>query len=243
MPSSASLGTLYGISVGPGDPELITIKGIKLLEKCPIVAFPAGLRNQPGIAQKIVTPWLKPHQIQLSLNFPYVQDESILRQAWQVAATAVWQYLQTGQNVAFACEGDVNFYSTFTYLAQTLQQLHPEALVQTISGICSPIAAVSALGIPLTIRNQRLAILPVLYNVAELESALNWADVVVLMKVSSVYEQVWEILQRNGLLNNTYVVERATLPNQVIYQGLGDRPHLKLPYFSLMIVENQKSRN
>ncbi|MGB3512689.1 MAG: precorrin-2 C(20)-methyltransferase [Microcoleaceae cyanobacterium] len=240
MLNSPSLGILYGISIGPGDPELIAIKGIKLLEKCPVVAFPAGLRNQPGIAQQIVTPWLKPHQIQLSLNFPYVQDETILNQAWQVAATEVWQYLQNGQDVAFACEGDVSFYSTFTYLAQTLKQLHPEALVQTVPGICSPIAAVAALGIPLTIRNQRLAILPALYNVGVLESALNWADVVVLMKVSSVYEQVWKILQQRGLLNNAYVVERATLPTQVIYQGLGDRPHLKLPYFSLMIVTNSK---
>lgn len=236
MLNSPSLGILYGIGVGPGDPELITIKGIKLLEKCPVVAFPAGLRNQTGIAQKIVTPWLKPQQVQLSLNFPYVQDETILHQAWQIAAAEVWQYLQTGQDVAFACEGDVSFYSTFTYLAQTLQQLHPETLVQTIPGICSPTAAVAALGIPLTISNQRLAVIPALYNVSELESALNWADVVVLMKVSSVYEQVWEILQRRDLLNNAYVVERATLPTQVIYQGLRDRPHLKLPYFSLMIV-------
>jgi precorrin-2/cobalt-factor-2 C20-methyltransferase len=233
-------GILYGIGVGPGDPELITVKGMRLLESVPVVAFPAGIHGKPGIAQDIVAEWLRPQQVQLPLNFPYVQDEEILTQAWQQSAETVWQYLQQGQDVAFVSEGDVSFYSTFTYLSQTLQHLHPEAVVKTIPGISSPMAAAAALGLPLTIRAQRLVVLPALYNINELETALNWADVVVLMKLSSVYEQVWALLHRHNLLNNTWVVERATLPDQVIYTDLRDRPHLKLPYFSLMIVQVPK---
>jgi precorrin-2/cobalt-factor-2 C20-methyltransferase len=231
------IGTLFGISVGPGDPELITLKGLRLLQRVPIVAFPAGIQGKPGVAQCIVMPWLREEQQQLPLMFPYVQDEELLTQAWRVAAEEVWHYLQQGQDVAFACEGDVSFYSTFTYLAQTLQELHPECVVQAVPGVCSPMAAVAALGVPLTVRSQRLVVLPALYAVAELETALDWADVVVLMKVSSVYEQVWEVLQKHQLLETAFVVERATLPNQVIYSNLRDRPHLKLPYFSLLIVQ------
>lgn len=239
------IGTLYGISVGPGDPELITVKGLRSLQKAPVVAFPAGLQDRLGIAQQTIAPWLSPNQLQLALNFPYVQDMAVLTQAWQEASEAVWQYLKQGQDVAFACEGDVSFYSTFTYLAQTLQQLHPEALVKLVPGVCSPMAAAAVLGLPLTIRQERLAILPALYNVGELEAVLNWAEVVVLMKVSSVYEQVWQILQQHGLLENSWVVERATLNSQVIYADLRDRPTLKLPYFSLLIVQvkRYKSRN
>ncbi|NEP53552.1 MAG: precorrin-2 C(20)-methyltransferase, partial [Moorea sp. SIO3C2] len=155
----------------------------------------------------------------------------------QVAAEQVWNYLGLGQDVAFVCEGDVSFYSTFTYLAQMLQQLHPESLIQTVPGVSSPMATASVLGLPLTIRDQRLVVLPALYNVDELEKVLDWADVVVLLKVSSVYQQVWQVLHRHQLLENAYVVERATLPEQVIYRNLCDRPNLALPYFSLLIVK------
>lgn len=228
---------LYGISVGTGDPELITLKGLRLLQQAPVVAFPAGTRGKPGMAQQIVSGWLEPEQKQLALRFPYVQDEGLLIQAWQEAAEQVWQYLQRGQEVAFACEGDVSFYSTFTYLAQTLQQLHSEAIVRTVPGVCSPMAAAAVLGLPLTVRSQRLAVLPALYTVGELQEALNWADVVVLMKVSSVYPQVWQVLKERDLLDRASVVEWATLPNQIVYSGLRDRPHLHLSYFSLLIVQ------
>ncbi|MBD2740598.1 precorrin-2 C(20)-methyltransferase [Coleofasciculus sp. FACHB-1120] len=234
-------GILYGIGVGPGDPELITVKGLGILQRVPVVAFPAGLSGKPGIAQQMVAQWLNPSQMQLALNFPYVQETEILTQAWQTAAQEVWQSLKLGQDVAFVSEGDVSFYSTFTYLAQTLQQLHPEVRVQTVPGICSPLAAAAVLRIPLTIRSQRLVVLPAIYTVGELEAVLEWADVVVLMKVSSVYEQVWKVLQQRGLLERSWVVERATLPEQVIYAGLSDRPNLKLPYFSLLIVQARES--
>jgi precorrin-2/cobalt-factor-2 C20-methyltransferase len=175
------------------------------------------------------------------LTFPYVQDVVTLTQAWQLAAQQVWHYLHSGQDVAFVCEGDVSFYSTFTYLAQTLQQMHPESVVQTIPGVCSPMAAASVLEIPLTVRQERLVVLPALYNVGELETILDWADVVVLMKVSSVYPEVWKVLQQRHLLEHAFVVERATLPEQIIYKDLCDHPTLKLPYFSLLIVKVPRS--
>ena len=237
-----SSGILYGVSVGPGDPELITVKGLNLLKQTPVVAFPAGVRGKSGIAENIISPWLNSEQIQLSLKFPYVQDENILTEAWQLAAQEVWEYLKAGQDVVFACEGDVSFYSTFTYLAQTLVQLRPGVKVQTIPGVCSPLAAVSSLGLPLTVRDQRLVVLPALYTMTALETTLEQADVVVLMKVSSVYEQVWQVLKQQDLLNNAYVVEWATLPQQKIYAGLSDRPHLQLSYFSLMIVQGTSQR-
>jgi precorrin-2/cobalt-factor-2 C20-methyltransferase len=237
----AQVGTLYGISVGPGDPELITLKGLRILKQVPVVAFPAGIGGKLGMAQQIVQQWLERDRVELALTFPYVQDMAALTQAWQTAAEQVWQHLSRGQDVAFVCEGDVSFYSTFTYLAETLQQLHPESVVQTVPGVCSPMAAASALKSPLTIRDQRLVVLPALYNVEELETILDWADVVVLMKVSSVYPQVWEVLHRRNLLEHACVVERATLPDQVLYKDLRDRAALKLPYFSLLIVNVKQS--
>lgn len=229
-----NIGTLYGISAGPGDPELLTVKALRVLQQAPVVAYPLGVRGKLGFAEQIVASWLKPEQIRLSLTFPYVHDSEVLESAWAIAADQVWHYLLQGQDVVFASEGDVSFYSTFTYLAQTLLKQHPEARVEAIPGVCSPLAAIANLGLPLTLKGDRLVILPALYQPEELEAVLKWADVVVLMKVSSVYEQVWTVLAQHQLLHQSYVVEWATLPQQVIHNPL--KPELQLHYFSLLIV-------
>ncbi|BBA79770.1 precorrin-2 methyltransferase [cyanobacterium endosymbiont of Rhopalodia gibberula] len=237
----AKTGILYGISVGTGDPDLITVKGVRLLQQASVVAFPMGVGNQSGIAQTIISPWLISEQETCPLSFPYVQNEEELRLAWKQSAEQVWSYLQQGKDVAFACEGDISFYSTFTYLAQTLTYYYPSVKIKTVPGVCSPMAVASVLNLPLTVRNQRLAVLPVLYTLEDLEQTLGWADVVVLLKVSSVYPQVWEILRRLNLLEHAWVVERATQPGQVIYDELEKQSNLRLSYFSLLIVHVKPS--
>lgn len=224
--------------MGTGDPELITLKGLRHLREADIVAFPAGLKGQPGVAERIVRPWLVYAQPTLALNFPYVTDEDLLMAAWQQAAAEVWIHLEQGKNIAFACEGDVGFYSTFTYLAQVLCQHHPEVQVEIVPGVSSPYAAAAALGIPLTRWGQKYVVLPAIHQVNELEGVLNWAEVVVLLKVSSVYRQVWQTLRQRNLLGQSWVVEHATQPSQRIYRDLSDRPTLKLSYFSLLIIHN-----
>lgn len=232
-------GVLYGISVGTGDPELITVKGLRILQQSNIVAFPSGINHQPGVAQSIIDRWLKPEQTLLPLDFPYLQDEQKLQNAWQKAAMQVWQYLKQGMDVSFACLGDVSFYSTFTYLAQTLQQLDSSVEIETVPGVCSTMAIASVLKVPLTVNRQKLAVLPAIYSVRELETALDWAEVVVLLKVSSVYQQVWYILQKRNLLGSSWIVEKATFPEQKIYGNLNNYPELNLSYFSILLINNQ----
>lgn len=235
------LGILYGISVGTGDPELITVKGLRLLQAADIVTFPQGIGNKPGVAQKIISQWLKPQQITISLDFPYTMDKKILESAWNKAAIVVWKYLQQGKNIAFACEGDVSFYSTFNYLAATLKQLHPEAEIKTVPGVCSPTAAASDLQIPLTLGSDRLTVLPAIYTVGDLETALDSAEMVVLLKVSSVYQKVWQILEKRGLLESSWVVEKAGSRDRKIYQNLQSYPNLQLSYFSLLLIRVVKA--
>jgi precorrin-2/cobalt-factor-2 C20-methyltransferase len=231
------LGTLYGVSVGTGDPELITVKGLRILQSSEIVAFPSGINNRLGTAQTIISSWLQPHQQTLPLKFPYVRDVLTLETAWSEAAQKVGFYLQQGTDITFACLGDLSFYGTFTYLAQNVKRLYPEANIETVPGVCSPMAMASVLGVPLTVDRQRLAILPAIYTVQELEIALDWAEVVVLLKVNSVYKQVWQILQRRNLLQSSSIVEKVTFPEQKIYSDLTNRPHLDLSYFSIMLIE------
>ncbi|HEY9734753.1 MAG TPA: SAM-dependent methyltransferase, partial [Trichocoleus sp.] len=146
--ATPAVGQLTGIGVGPGDPELLTVKALRLLQAAPVVAFPAGRNGQLGMAQQIIAPWLQPHQVQLPLTFSFDRDPAVLEAAWQGAAVRVWPYLNQGQDVVFASEGDISFYSTFTYLAQTLQQEHPELQVRAVPGVCSPLAAAAAVGHP-----------------------------------------------------------------------------------------------
>ena len=230
------LGTLYGVSVGTGDPELITVKGLRILQSSAIVAFPAGIDNRLGTAQSIISSWLQPHQQTLPLKFPYVRDLQTLQTAWSEAARQVGSYLQQGTDITFACLGDLSFYGTFTYLAQNVRRLYPEVNIETVPGVCSPMAIASVLGVPLTVDRQRLAILPAIYAIAELETALDWAEVVVLLKVSSVYQQVWQILQQRDLLDYSFIVEKATFAEQKIYRNLTDYPQLDLSYFSIMLI-------
>jgi len=251
---AVSLRTLYGLGVGPGDPELITVKALKILQAAPVVAFPAGIGGKRGVAEQIIEPWLTPEQHRLPLKFPYVLNEQQLSAAWTEAAATVLPYLQRG-DVAFACEGDVSFYGTFTYLAQAVQHQQPSASVKMVAGLSSPMAAAAAAHIPLTCQSDKLAILPALYSfngsgsgdskgadsssANALESALIWADVIVLMKVSSVYSQVWAILREYGLLERSVIVEKATRTEEKIWVGLHNHPELQLPYFSLLIVQRK----
>ncbi len=233
----ATLGTLYGISAGPGDPDLITVQALKILQRAPVVAFPAGRQGQPGIAQRIVTAWLKPEQQRLPLPFALVSDPEQLQTAWAQAAATLWPYLASGQDVAFVSEGDVSFYSTFSYLAATVQQRDPSLRIQALPGVCSPLAAAAALGIPLTLGAQKLVVLPTLHSLAELEQALAWADVLVLLKVSSVYAQVWQRLAERDLLRHSHLVEWVSGERQVLRSDLSDWAQLELPYFSLLLVQ------
>ncbi|MEL6493831.1 MAG: precorrin-2 C(20)-methyltransferase [Cyanobacteria bacterium J06623_7] len=234
------LGTLYGVSVGTGDPELITVKGLRILQNSPVVAFPAGINNRMGIAQNIIDRWLQPHQQTLALEFPYVRDELALTTAWNQAAQKVGDYLRQGLDVTFACLGDISFYSTFTYLAQIVAQLYASVCIETIPGVCSPMAIASELGIPLTVNQQKMAILPALYSLSELETALDWAEVVVLLKVSSVYPQVWQILEQRNLLTKSAIVEKATFNEQKIYRNLQQYPDLSLSYFSVLLITQEQ---
>lgn len=216
----------------------MTLKGLRLLRSAQVVAFPAGRQGKPGIAQGIIAPWLVREQQQLPLVFPYVSDRDTLEAAWTAAAAKVWHYLQQGQHVAFACEGDISFYSTFTYLAQAVQRDYPEVAIEIVPGVSAPQAAAAVLGVPLTRGRDRYVVLPALHQLTELEQVLDWAEVVVLLKVSSVYEQVWQILRQRNRLAASWVIERATQTNQIIYRDLRDRPTLQLSYFSLLVIQN-----
>lgn len=229
-------GTLWGIGVGPGDADWLTLKGLRVLQAVPVVAMPQGRNGQPGMAYGIVKDFLSADQQLLPLSLPFVLDAHTLEQAWQTAAAQLLEVVQTGQDVAFIAEGDISFYSTFTYMAKYVHQLAPEVPIQPIPGICSPLAAAAALHMPLAIADETIAILPALYHVDDLIQALDWAEVVVLMKVSSVFPKVWAILAERQWLDRASLVEWVGGQQQTLFPTLHELEHYQPPYFSILIL-------
>lgn len=229
-------GRLWGIGVGPGDAEWLTLKALRIIQAVPVVALPQNVRGGPGIAYGIIREYLQPAQKVLPLALPFVLDEEILQKAWHVAVEQLIPWLEQGQDVAFLAEGDISFYSTFTYIARTLQAQAPWVAIESIPGICSPLAAAGVLHTPLAIGHEKTVILPALFTLDELGHALDWAEVVVLLKLTSVFAQVWQLLKSKNLLEHASLVEWVGSPQQKIFPNLLDLADYKPPYFSILIV-------
>ena len=237
-----SQGRLWGVSVGPGDSELLTLKGLRILQIVDVVACPQNRQGEPGMAYTIVKSHLRPEQTILPLDLPFVRDPVQLQQAWRLAGERLVPLLAQGQDVAFITEGDASLYSTFSYVAQSVHRLAPAVEIITVPGVCSPLAAMAALNRPLSLGAEKISILPALYDVSELTHALEWAEVVVLMKVSSVFGQVWQTLKERGLLEHASLVERVGSPEEKQYPSLVNLADYTPPYFSILIVRRHVYR-
>ena len=231
-----ALGTLWGVSVGPGNPDWMTVEGIRAIQSVEAIACPQDRQGKPGMAYRIARQYVGDRTV-ISLDLPFVTDASILEQSWQTAAEQVVPILLQGNDVTFISEGDASFFSTFAYLARAVQQqLEAEVRVQVLPGVCSPLAAAAALNIPLSMWDEGLVILPALHRVSELDAILDWADVVVLMKISSVFARIYATLEKRNLLAQTGLVEWLGWPQQQVFHSLEQMQGYRPPYFSIAIV-------
>ena len=156
---SPAIGCLYGIGVGPGDPELLTLKALKAIQRVPVICVPQAANRRDSYALSIVKDYVKPEQEILRAPFP-TDDAEGAAQAWREASEMVAERLRKGQDVAFLTEGDPMLYSTFSYILTGVQELCPEAPIVIIPGVSSVMAAAASSGVPLATHGQRLAILP-----------------------------------------------------------------------------------
>ncbi|MBC8120719.1 MAG: precorrin-2 C(20)-methyltransferase [Gemmatimonadaceae bacterium] len=230
-----STGKLYGIGVGPGDPELLTLKGLRILQSVPVVACPQDRRGEAGWASRIVAQYLVSTQKLRALHMPFVPEREQLEPAWAAAADLLYEDLSAGLDVAFITEGDASFYSTFTYLLGEFQTRYPHIAIEVVPGVCSPLAAAAALHMPLVIGSEVLTVMPAMHRLADLEQALLHADTVVLLKVTGVYEPVYRWLEEREWLGQAFLVEWVSGANQQVHRCLPP-PGEKLPYFSLLVI-------
>ena len=240
--NSVKFGCLFGIGVGPGDPELITLKALKALQTSPVICVPQAANRRDSLALSIVEEYLKPEQEILRAPFP-TDDADEASRVWQKASELVAEKLKSGQDVAFLTEGDPMLFSTFSYVLAGVQDLCPEAPVKIIPGVSSVMAAAASSGVPLATHGQKLAILPAAYGLDELSEATSHFDTVVLMKVSPVIVNALADLEDLGLTENTTYVRRVSTDREKVIRDVRSIKEEDMDYFSLLIVKGNQSEH
>ena len=231
MEHSKRFGTFYGVGVGPGDPELLTLKAVRVLESCPVLAAPrtaSGEMTALGIARQVVD--LEGKTL-LPLFFTMSRDRERQQAAHREAAASVRSYLEAGQDVAMAILGDVSIFSTYCYLMDLLKAGgFPCVMVPGVPSFC---AAAARLGRSLTEANTPLHILP--GGGDGPGESLDLPGTKVLMKSGKNYPQLLEELDRRGLLDRAGMVENCGLPGERAYPSLKERPESS-GYFTTILL-------
>lgn len=232
-------GTLYGIGVGPGDPELITLKALRVLQQVPYIFAAASSKNDFSFAHNIVRPYLKGAVVE-PLPFPMTRDRETLKAAWEVNAQKVLAVLEKGQDAAFITIGDPMTYSTFGYLLKTLKRLKPEAKVITIPGITSYNAAAALANIPLTEGEESFYLVSGAQGGDRLREAVAACDNIVMLKTYRHFDKIYDTLEELGLLDHSTCVSMCGLPEQSVTRQLRGLKERKMPYLSLIIIKKPR---
>ncbi|MBC6442262.1 MAG: precorrin-2 C(20)-methyltransferase [Rhodobacteraceae bacterium] len=227
-------GTLYGIGLGPGDPDLITLKAARLIAAVPVVAYPT-LEAGDSFARSIAAGFVPAGAQELPIPIPMTTDRAPAQAAYDAGAAAIAAHLDAGRDVAVLCEGDPFFYGSFMYLFSRLSGDHR---VEVVPGVTSVTACAAVVGQPLSARNEVLTILPCSLHEPELKARIEAASSVAIIKVGRHLNKIRRVLGDLSLIGHAVYVERATLPNEC-YAPLAEAPE-KAPYFSMILVSRGK---
>ncbi|MFO7785840.1 MAG: precorrin-2 C(20)-methyltransferase [Thermodesulfobacteriota bacterium] len=232
-------GTLYGIGVGPGDPELMTLKAVKALQSVDVVYTAASTKNSYSIAVEIVTPHLKKGIPILRLDFPMTRDQELLSDAWRRNAGIVRDTLFKGRDAALITLGDPMTYSTFGYLMRTLEKESPELSVQVIPGITSYQAGAAAARRVLAEGEDSLTVISGAMGPQRLREVIDHTDNVVMLKVYRNYREIIEALRNLDLARYSVMVSRCGFDGEQIITDLEDLPDEVPPYLSLLLIKKR----
>lgn len=231
---------MYGIGVGPGDPELLTLKAVRALGEVDVIFAASSTKNDYSTAFEIAQPHLKKDIQVQTLGFPMTKDKDELQKAWQANAQIVSEVLNSGKNAAFLTLGDPLTYSTYGYLQQTLLTLDSTLRLKVIPGITSFHAAAAKIGLVLTESKESLLITSGVADPEKLEAQLDVADNAVILKAYKNFEDIRATLTKLRLDDKTVLVSRVGMEGETILMDIKDAP--KTPhYFSLALVK--KNRN
>ena len=238
-------GRLLGIVVGPGDPELLTVKAVRLIQSAPVVAYFAKAGRR-GHARATAERWLVPGVEEVALHYPVTTEipfadpayAALMRDFYALSAGRLAAWLATGRDVALLCEGDPLFYGSFMHLYMRLRGAHPVTVVPGVTGMSG---CWSAAGAPMTWGDDVLTVLPGTLALEALTARLSASDAAVVMKIGRNFAKVRAAVAAAGLLSRAIYVERGTQAGEVL-MPLADKLDDAAPYFALVLVPGQGRR-
>ena len=227
-------GTLFGVGVGPGDPELITLKALRIIREAPVLAWPAPLEG-PSMARSIAEPHLDGRHHEIPIRMPMEVARFPAQQVYDQAADEITERLDAGQDVAVLCEGDPFFYGSFMYLFGRLAEEYP---VQVVPGVSSLMATAAAIGSPLASRNDVMTVMPGPIDEDLLERRLSQVESAAIIKVGRHLDKIRRVIDRLGLMEEARYISHATMDNQIV-APLSEIDLEKAPYFSMILVHKR----
>lgn len=227
-------GRLYGLGIGPGDPDLITVKALRLLQAAPVLAYPAPETGE-SLARSIVAPHLNGAKTEIAIRMPMVAARFPAQEVYDSAAEEIGGHLEAGRDVAVLCEGDPFFYGSFMYL---FGRMAADFTVEVVPGVSSLMACAAVLGAPLAARNDVLSVVPATLPEAELLARLTGCEAAAIIKVGRHLPKVRRVLEQLGLQAQARYAEHATMTTQTLrnLDQVGDEA---APYFSMILVHRR----
>jgi precorrin-2/cobalt-factor-2 C20-methyltransferase len=226
----ASIGRIYGLGVGPGDPELLTLKALRLLRQVPVIAYPAPEQGE-SFARSIVAGWIAGHQREIAIRFP-MRPGPPPASIYDAAAAELALELECGHDVALLCQGDPLFYGSAINL---FSRLAGRYRVEIVPGVSSLTACAAAAAVPLVSRDDTLTVLPATLDETEMLTRLREAETAMIVKIGRHLAKVRRVLSRLDRLDGAVYVEHATLPTQRVIP-LARANSETAPYFSITLV-------
>ena len=226
-------GKLYGVGVGPGDPELLTLKALRLIKDNEVIAVP-GKEIQASVAYQIVKGAYEEldEKTLIPVAMPMTKDPQVLKANHDKAADQVESYLKEGKNVVFLTLGDTTVYSTYLYVHKRILERGYEA--EIVSGITSFCAVAARLNMGLVEADQPLHVIPATYKAQEMDEILKLPGTKVLMKTGKKMKQVKESIEKSG--QKAVMIENCGMPSEKIYRSAEEIPE-DSGYYSLIIVK------
>ena len=226
-------GIFYGIGVGPGDPELLTVKAINAIKEADVLIAPKTEKKEGSVALSIAKPYLRSDIEIVYQVFPMVKNFADSTDAWEANKKEILSLLEQGKNVAFLTLGDPMFYSTYIYVYRLLKD--EDVKIVTIPGIPAFCAIGSQAGIPIVEGNDVLSIIPATASPEKIEKAIANCDNAVLMKVYKNFPEIADVLAKHDMAKNAVMLSRCGLPDEERIDDIMTQKDKKVNYLSTIL--------
>jgi precorrin-2/cobalt-factor-2 C20-methyltransferase len=236
-----ALGVLHGVGAGPGAPDLLTLRAVRVLESADVLALPRSSDFGASVAWDIVRSVLgeRAPATRLKLTFPMSKDAAVVAPHVDRAADAIAEHLVAGRSVAFVTEGDPSVYSTFGYVRDAALRRLPGLRVEVVPGVTSITSVAMVGGVSLADGQERVAIVPATYGVDDLVDLLQRFDTVVLMKLGAELPVILAALEELGLAEQAFFVSRATMREERLVRDVRSLGDEHGGCFAMMIVRRR----